>query len=105
MRKLKKGDEVIILAGKDKGRRGTLQKVLPDSRVIVDNTNMVKKHTKGNPATGIPGGIMEKEAPIHISNVAIYNPATEKADRVGIRTLEDGQKVRFFKSNNETVDS
>ena len=104
MRKLKKGDEVIIIAGKDKGRRGTLQKVLPDSRVIVDNANMVKKHTKGNPAMGVPGGIVEKEAPIHVSNVAIYNPATEKADRVGIKTLEDGKRVRFFRSNNETVD-
>lgn len=104
MRKLKKGDEVIILAGKDKGRRGTLQQVLPNSRVIVDNVNMVKKHSKGNPAMGVPGGIMEKEAPLHISNVAIYNPATEKADKVGIRVLEDGSKVRFFKSNNETVD-
>lgn len=104
MRKLKKGDEVIIIAGKDKGRRGTLQQVLPNSRVIVDNANMVKKHTKGNPAMGVPGGIVEKEASIHVSNVAIYNPATEKADRVGIKTLEDGKRVRFFKSNNETVD-
>lgn len=104
MRKLKKGDEVIIIAGKDKGRRGTVQKVLPDSRVLVDNANMVKKHTKGNPTMGTPGGIIEKEAPLHISNVAIFNPATNKADRVGIKTLEDGSKVRFYKSNNETVD-
>ncbi|MCB1756428.1 MAG: 50S ribosomal protein L24 [Gammaproteobacteria bacterium] len=104
MRKLKKGDEVIILTGKDKGRRGTLQKVLPNSRVIVDNVNMVKKHTKGNPMMGVPGGIVEKEASIHISNVAIYNPGTDKADKIGIRTLQDGKKVRFFRSNNETVD-
>ncbi len=104
MRKLKKGDEVIIVAGKDKGRRGTLQQILAPSKVIVENANMVKKHTKGNPTTGAPGGIVEKEAPLHVSNVAIYNPATEKADRVGFRTLEDGKKVRFFKSNNEVVD-
>ncbi|MDO6460079.1 50S ribosomal protein L24 [Granulosicoccaceae sp. 1_MG-2023] len=103
MRKLKKGDEVIIIAGKDKGRRGTIEQMLPNERVIVANANMVKKHTKGNPMLGTPGGIVEKEAPLHISNVAIFNPATSKADRVGIKTLEDGTKVRVFKSNNETV--
>lgn len=104
MQKLKKGDEVIVLAGKDKGRRGTLRQVLAESRVIVDGVNMVKKHTKGNPATGAPGGIVEQEASLHSSNVAIFNAATNKADRVGIKTLEDGKKVRFYKSNNETVD-
>jgi large subunit ribosomal protein L24 len=103
MRKLKQGDEVIVIAGKDKGRRGTIQKVLPNERVIVSNVNLVKKHTKGNPMLGTPGGIVEKEASLHISNVAIFNPATSKADRVGIKTLEDGTKVRVFKSNNETV--
>ena len=104
MRKLKKGDEVIIIAGKDKGRRGVLQRVVSATKVIVENANMVKKHTKGNPTMGTPGGIIEQEAAIDVSNVAIFNPATQKADRVGFRTLEDGKKVRFFKSNNEVVD-
>jgi large subunit ribosomal protein L24 len=105
MLKLKKGDEVIVLAGKDKGRRGTLKVLLSASKVIVESVNMVKKHTKGNPTLGTAGGIIEQEAALHVSNIAIYNPATEKADRVGIRTLEDGKKVRVFKSNNETVDA
>ncbi len=104
MRKLKKGDDVIILAGKDKGRRGVLQSVVSATKVIVENANMVKKHTKGNPTLGTPGGIVEQEAALDVSNVAIYNPTTEKADRIGIRSLEDGSKVRFFKYNNEVVD-
>ena len=106
MRKIRKGDEVVVLTGKDKGQRGTVARVIPEKdRVIIDGVNMVKKHTKHNPNLGIAGGIVEKEMPIHISNVAIYNNATEKADRVGFKTLEDGKKVRIFKSNGETVDA
>ena len=105
MRKIRKGDEVTILAGKEKGKRGVVLNVMKDvDKVIVENINMVKRHTKGNPMQGVPGGIIEKEAPIHISNVAIWNPVTDKPDRVGFRHLEDGQKVRFFKSSNEVID-
>lgn len=106
MRKLKKGDEVIVLTGKDKGKRGTInQVILEKDRVLVGGVNMVKKHQKPNPAAGAPGGIVEKEMPLHISNVAFFNAGTGKADRVGIKTLEDGRKVRFLKSNNETIDA
>jgi len=105
MRKIKKGDEVVVLAGKDKGRRGTVLRVLPNDKVFVENVNMVKKHQKPNPMKDTPGGIIEKEAPIHISNVAIFNPATGKADRVGFKRLDDGRKVRFFKSNQEVIDA
>ncbi|KAB7622894.1 50S ribosomal protein L24 [Alkalilimnicola sp. S0819] len=106
MRKIKKGDEVIVITGKDKGRRGEVARVLFESdKVVVTNVNMVKKHQKPNPQRGVSGGIIEKEMPLHISNVAIYNPSTQKADRVGVRTLEDGRKVRFFKSNNELIDA
>ena len=105
MRKIKKGDEVIVLTGKDRGRRGTVVRVMPENdRLLVENVNMVKKHQKGNPMSGQPGGIIEKEMPIHKSNVAIYNPRSGKADRVGVKTLEDGQKVRYFKSDGEVVD-
>ena len=104
MQKIKKGDDVIVLTGKDKGKRGTVVRVVGSDRVVVENVNMVKRHTKANPQAGIAGGIVEKEASIHISNVALFNPATKKGDRVGIKTLEDGKKVRFFKSNNEVVD-
>jgi len=104
MRKLNIGDEVIVLAGKDKGRRGTLRTIVSDSKVIIDSINMVKKHTKGNPTLGTPGGIVEQEAALAISNVAIFNPMTQKADRIGFKTLDNGSKVRFFKSNNESVD-
>jgi large subunit ribosomal protein L24 len=106
MRKLKKGDEVIVLTGKDKGKRGTINQVIIEKdRVVVGGVNMVKKHQKPNPAVGAPGGIVEKEMPLHMSNVAIFNAATGKADRVGIKTLEDGRKVRVFKSNNEAIDA
>jgi large subunit ribosomal protein L24 len=106
MRKLKKGDEVIVLTGKDKGKRGTINQVIREKdRVVVGGVNMVKKHQKPNPAVGAPGGIVEKEMPLHMSNVAIFNAATGKADRVGIKTLEDGRKVRIFKSNNEAIDA
>ncbi|MCH8078273.1 MAG: 50S ribosomal protein L24 [Proteobacteria bacterium] len=105
MRKISKGDEVVVLAGKDKGKRGVVLKVMQElEKVIVENINMVKRHTKGNPMQGTPGGIVEKEMPLHISNVAIWNPVSGKADRVGVKTLKDGQKVRFFKSNDEVVD-
>ncbi len=103
MNKIRKGDDVIIIAGKDKGKRGTVLEVQTD-RVLVENVNMVKKHTKANPAAGESGGIVEKEMPLAISNVALFNPATNKADRVGFKMLDDGRKVRFFKSNNEIVD-
>ena len=105
MRKLRKNDDVIVIAGRDKGKRGTVVRVLPDDRVIVENINMVKRHTKPNPNRGISGGIIDKEMPIHVSNVAHYNPVTKRADRVGFRTLEDGRKVRYFKSNSEVLDS
>lgn len=105
MYKIKKGDEVVVLAGKDRGRRGTVVRVLAEkARVIVENVNMAKKHQKPNPMTGEPGGIVEKEMPLHISNVGLYNPTSGKADRVGIKTLEDGRKVRYFKSDGEVVD-
>lgn len=101
--RIRKGDEVIVIAGKDKGRRGTVLKVMPE-RVLVENINLAKKHVKPNPNTGEDGGIVDKEMTLHISNVALYNTATEKADRVTFKTLEDGRKVRIFKSNNEVVD-
>ncbi len=106
MRKIRKGDDVIVLTGKDKGKRGTVLRVMPDSdKVIVEGINKVKKHQRPNPLKSVPGGIVEKEMPLHISNVALYNPATSKADRVGIRVLEDGRKVRYFKSNGELVNA
>jgi large subunit ribosomal protein L24 len=104
MRKIKKGDDVVVVTGRDKGKRGQVVRVFPDDRVVVDNVNMVKRHTRANPQRGVAGGIVEKEMPIHVSNVAVFNPVTKKADRVGFRTLEDGRKVRFFKSNNEVID-
>ena len=104
MRKIKKGDDVIVIAGKDKGKRGTVVRVSSDDRVVVENVNIVKRHTKPNPQRGVAGGIIEKEVAIDVSNVAIFNSATKKADRVGFRVLEDGRKVRFFKSTNEVVD-
>lgn len=104
MDRIKKGDEVIVIAGKDKGKRGAVRRVLVNERVVVENINMAKRHTKPNPSRGVSGGIIEKEMPLHISNVAIYNPTTKKAGRVGFRTLEDGRKVRYFKSNNEVLD-
>ena len=104
MNKIKKGDEVIIMTGKDKGRRGQVLKVFSSSKILVENINIVKKHQKGNPNTGQESGIIEKEMPIQSSNVMLFNPASAKGDRVGFKTLEDGRKVRFFKSNNEVVD-
>ena len=104
MNRLKKGDEVIVLAGRDKGKRGSVLRLLDSDRALVNDINVVKKHVKPDPNKGETGGIIEREAPIHISNIALFNPATNKADRVGIKTLEDGKKVRFFKSNVEVVD-
>ena len=104
MKRIKKGDEVIVITGRDKGRRGSVISVLENDLVLVENINVVKKHQKPNPNAGIPGGIIEKEMPIEVSNVMLFNPATGKGDRVGIKTLEDGRKVRFFKSNKEVVD-
>jgi large subunit ribosomal protein L24 len=102
MRKIKKNDEVIVIAGKDKGNRGSVLNVLEDS-VLVGGINKVKKHQKPNPVKGVAGGIVEIEKPIHISNVAIYNAASKKADRVGVKSLEDGRKVRVFKSSGEVI--
>ena len=104
MKKIKTDDEVIVTAGKDRGKRGTVTKILSGGRYLVSGVNMSKRHTKPNPAAGKPGGIIERESPIQASNVAIYNAASNKADRVGIRLLEDGKKVRFFKSDNEVID-
>ncbi len=104
MNKIRKGDDVVVIAGKDKGRRGAVIKVLEEDRVLVENVNMAKKHQRPNPNANVAGGIVEKEMPIHISNVMLYNPVSKKGDRVGLRKLEDGRKVRFFKSNNEVVD-
>jgi large subunit ribosomal protein L24 len=104
MRKIRKGDEVIVTTGREKGRRGTVIRVL-DDKVLVENVNMVKRHTRPNPARGTQGGIVEKEAPVHLSNVMLWNPIAKKGDRVGIRTLADGRRVRFFKSNGEVVDA
>ncbi len=104
MRKIKKGDDIVVLTGKDKGSRGTVLRVIDDKKVIVENVNMVKKHQKPNPQKGISGGILDKEMPLDLSNVALYNPVKGGPDRVGFKILEDGRKVRVFKSNGEVVD-
>jgi large subunit ribosomal protein L24 len=103
MNKIKKNDDVIVIAGKDKGNRGNVLSVLDNDRVLVAGINKVKKHQKPNPVKGTTGGIVEIEKPIHISNIAIYNATTKKADRVGVKLLEDGRKVRVFKSNGEVI--
>jgi large subunit ribosomal protein L24 len=105
VRKIRKGDTVVVTAGREKGRTGTVVGVQADGRVLVENVNMVKKHQRPNPQRNVQGGIVQKEAPLHASNVALLNPATRKADRVGVRTLKDGRKVRFYKSNGELVDA
>ena len=104
MQKIKKGDQVIVRAGKEKGKQGTVLRVLPKDRVLVENINIVKRHTRPNPNKGVTGGIVDKEAPIHISNVALYNPGVGKGERVGIKFLEDGRKVRYFKGSGEVAD-
>ena len=105
MSKIRKGDEVILNTGKDKGKRGTVLQVLESGKVVVEGVNVVKKHTRPNPMRGITGGIVNKEMPVDASNVALFNRATQKADRVGYKTLDDGRKVRVFKSSGEVVDA
>jgi large subunit ribosomal protein L24 len=106
MSKIRKGDQVVVLTGRDKGKRGTVLKVLPEfTRAVVEGVNRVKKHTKPNPMKNTTGGIVEKEMSIDLSNIAIFNPATSKADRVGYKTLDDNRKVRVFRSNGEVIDA
>ena len=104
MSKIRKGDDVVVLSGRDKGKRGTVLQIIENRRILVDNVNVIKKHVKPNPNRGETGGIIEKEAPIQISNVALFNPNSNKADRVGYKVLEDGRKVRVFKSDGEVAD-
>ncbi len=103
MKRIKKGDQVIVIAGKDKGRQGTVLNIA-DNSVLVEAVNMAKKHAKANPMAGVEGGIVDMAMPLNISNVMIFNPMTNKGDRVGFKTLDDGRKVRYFKSNGEVVD-
>jgi large subunit ribosomal protein L24 len=105
MKRIRKGDQVIVLSGRDKGRRGAVLQVMADGRLVVEGINMAKKHTKPNPQAGKPGGIIEKEAPLAASKVAVWNPGAKKGDRIGIKTLTDGKRVRFFKSNGEMLDA
>lgn len=105
MSKIRKGDQVVVNTGKDKGKRGTVVRVLDTGHVVVEGINVVKKHARPNPMKGVAGGIVSKEMPLDISNVALFNPATQKGERVGYKTLEDGRKVRVFKSNGEAVDA
>ena len=105
MEKIRKGDEIVVVTGKDKGKRGTVLRRVDDEHVLVEGVNRAKKHVKPNPVKGVAGGIVDKDMPIHISNVALFNPATKKADRVGFKALEDGRKVRVFKSNGELVNA
>jgi len=104
MKKIRKGDKVVVLTGKDKGKQGTVLRVFEDDRVLVENVNMIKRHTKPNPNKGVTGGIIDREAPIHLSNIALHNPATGKGERVGFRTMKDGTKVRVFKKSGEVAD-
>lgn len=104
MNKIKKGDDVVVISGRDKGKRGTVLRLLADSQVVVEGINKVKKHERPNPMKNTQGGIVDKEMPLHISNVALFNPATKKADRAGIKSLEGGKRVRYFKSNGEVID-
>jgi large subunit ribosomal protein L24 len=105
MQRIKKGDEVIVLAGRDKGKRGTVLRRVDAEHVVVEGVNRVKKHERPNPMKGQTGGIVDKDLPIHVSNIALFNPATQKADRSGVKTLEDGRKVRVFKANGEQVEA
>ena len=104
MKKIRKGDQVVVTTGKDKGKRGTVLRMVGEDKVVVENINIAKKHVRPNPMQGEQGGIVDKEMPLHVSNVALYNHATGKADRVGMKVLDDGRKVRVFKSNGEVVD-
>ena len=103
MRKIKKGDNVVVIAGRDKGKRGTVDRIVSDTHVVVNGVNQVRKHARPNPMKTQPGGITSQDAPIHVSNIAIWNPVTQKADRIGFRMLDDGRKVRFYKSNGEQI--
>jgi large subunit ribosomal protein L24 len=103
MRKIRKGDNVVVIAGRDKGKRGDVARYVDDTHVIVNGVNQVRRHTKPNPMKNQPGGIVTKEVPIHVSNVAIWNPVTQKPDRIGFKLMEDGRKLRFFKSNGEQI--
>ena len=103
MRKIKKGDNVVVIAGRDKGKRGDVARYVDDSHVIVNGVNTVRRHTKPNPMKNQPGGIVSKEAPVHVSNVAIWNPVTQKPDRIGFKLMPDGRKLRFYKSNGEQI--
>ena len=105
MQRIKKGDEVVVTAGRDKGKRGTVLRRVDSEHVVVEGVNRVKKHQRPNPMKGVTGGIIDKDLPIHVSNIALYNPATQKADRAGVKTLEDGRKVRVFKGNGEQVEA
>jgi large subunit ribosomal protein L24 len=105
MQKIRKGDDVIVLSGRDKGKRGTVLRRLDAEHVIVEGINKVKKHQRPNPMKGIQGGIIDREMPIHVSNVALFNPQTKQADRVGVKAMPDGRRVRVFKSNGEMVDA
>ena len=103
MDKIRKGDEIVVIAGKDKGKRGTVVSRVGAEHVVVEGVNRAKKHVKPNPVKGVVGGVIDKDMPLHVSNVSLYNPATQKADRVGFKQLEDGKKVRVFKSSGEVV--
>jgi large subunit ribosomal protein L24 len=105
VRKIRKGDHVVVLSGRDKGARGTVIQVLPGNRVLVENVNRVKKHQRPNPQVNQQGGIIEKEMPLPVSKIAIWNPAAKKADRIGVKTLSDGRKVRYFRSNGEMLEA
>jgi large subunit ribosomal protein L24 len=105
MQRIRKGDEVVVLAGRDKGKRGTVLRRIDAQHVVVEGVNRVKKNQRPNPMKGVTGGIVDKDLPIHVSNVALFNPATKKADRIGMKTLQDGRKVRIFKANDEQVDA
>ena len=105
MQRIKKGDEIIVISGRDKGKRGSVLRRVDAEHVVVEGVNRVKKHQRPNPMKGQTGGIIDKDLPIHVSNIALYNPATQKADRVGVKSLEDGRKVRVFKGNGEQVDA
>ena len=104
MQRIRKGDEIVVLTGRDKGKRGTVLRRAGEEHVVVEGVNRVKKHQRPNPMKGVTGGVVDKDMPIHISNVALFNPATQKADRVGFKVLPDGRKVRVFRSNGEQVD-
>ena len=105
MQRIKKGDEVVVISGRDKGKRGTVLRRVDAEHVVVEGVNRAKKHQRPNPMKNVTGGIVDKDMPIHVSNIALYNPATQKADRIGFKALDDGRKVRVFKSNGEQVDA